>query len=392
MTKPAVTAVALLVASVLALAVYSGAITDMFTPAPQLQTSLRLIEGRKFEEAEDSLRTFLAKYPENMEARLTLAQLLMERDDPPAREILMLLAGPTGRLGRAESAKALIIEGQSHEVLHELRAAEDCYRRAERSGITAPRAVWRLMQLYYLEGRRDENQELVLDFVSRARRPSERASYLREHLRHEVQRLSATGLAEDLKAPYGLDPTDRHVAIAYGRALVGDGQLDEGLSVLKANRDRHADAESWHAYLAGLDESGDHKALKTALSTLPESLAADPRFAGLRGQVALNDGDYSKAVATLEASLAVQRADRKTLFRLERALRLAGSEDRAKEVGRRLNSVVQDHAEQAELYNRLAMLDERGMLDSADLLRRVAEVRRRLGYPDEAALWDALAK
>jgi len=391
MNKIVVSTAAVLVASLLALAVFSGAFADMFTPAPRLDTSIRLIESRKFAQAEQALRSFLKRYPDNPQARLMLAELLIQHEEPPAREILSLLSDMRNQRGRVENVVALVVEGQAHELLHELDLAESCYRRALARDPRSPPAVWWLSRLFYLEGRSEEDAAFTLRLASDEPQPLMRAQFLREHLRHEVQRLSPTSIVQDLEAPYRLAPASRHLAIAYGRALVRDGELDKGLAILKANRDRHGDAESWHAYFVGLDQAGDESALKTALSALPRSLAGDPRFAGIRGQAALNDGDYPKAVAALEASLASGPPDRETLFRLERALRLAGETERAAATGRRLNSLVEDRAEQTALYNRLAALDARSLLDSPDLLRRLAALRRRLGHPAEAVLWDALA-
>lgn len=380
-----------IVVCVLAVVTVSGSVRDMFTPAPQLDTSLHLLRAGKYEQAEQSLRIYLTWYPDDPQGRLTLAQTLLRRDDPPAREILTLLSGAIDRLDRSECAVAYVAEGQAHEMLHELRAAEACYKQAVALDLRTPQAVWRLMQLYYLEGREGENQAIALRRIARDSSPTIQVRFLRERLRHDIQRLAAGGLVEDLEAPYRLDPTDPHVAVAYGQALVRDGALDEGLEILKANCDRRNDADAWHAYLVGLDDAGEIPALKSTLEQLPKSLAVDPRFADARGQVALNDEDFPTAIAAFDAFLAIRPADRKALFRLERALRLGGQTERADEIARRERDVIAARDEETALYRQISTLDERAIADDAALCRRIADLRARLGHPEEASRWISLA-
>lgn len=368
-----------------------GVIRDMFTSSPRIEAAYCLLDVGKYEQAEKSAREYLALYPDDARGRFLLAQILMRREDPPAGEILALVDGSIDRLGRSERPSAWVVKGLAQESLHQLRAAEESYLKAVKLDLRTPRAVWLLMELYYFEGRDAEGEALMLRRIARERSASVRAGFLRDRIRHDVQPLAAAGLIEDLEAPYRLAPDDPHVAAAYGRALVRDGALDEGLEVLKTNRDRHGDAESWLAYLSGLDVAGDVAEMKSTLASLPSSFANDPRFDDLRGQVALNDQDYSAAVAALDSYLSTHPADRKALFRLERALRLGGLTERADEVAGREHDVIAARAEEIELYPQIASLDPRALAADSDLCRRLASLRERLGHPAEAAAWAAIA-
>ena len=132
--------------------------------------------------------------------------------------------------------------------------------------------------------------------------------------------------------------------------------------------------------------------MKSTLAALPAPFAADPRFDGSRGQVALNDNDFPAAVAALDSYLTIYPADRKALFRLERALRLGGLIARADEVARRGRDIDDARAEQAESYARIANLEPRSIAADPDLCRLLASLRERLGHPAEAAAWTAIAE
>jgi hypothetical protein len=88
-----------------------------------------------------------------------------------------------------------------------------------------------------------------------------------------------------------------------GLALVRNSQSDEGIDVLRDALKRHpGSAEAWDGWLTGLDESFQPDLLTREFAHLPESLAADPRFAKYEGTVAQVARDWPRAAGACRGS------------------------------------------------------------------------------------------
>ena len=120
-------------------------------------------------------------------------------------------------------------------------------------------------------------------------------------------------------------PQNLPVALALGRAMILASRPKEGLDVLSDALTRHPDSpEAWDAWLSGLDDAGRPDELVKEFARLPASLSADPRFSKHRGMAARNSGDHAGAVEAFRRACEADPGDGVTLYRLSRAMRLAG--------------------------------------------------------------------
>ena len=117
-----------------------------FRPPPRLGDALRLAAEGKKAEAEVKLSEYLAFDPGNLEARLALADLLLDSADPKPERALETLA-PLRRVPPECAAEVLVLRGKADDMLHRPGRAETEWKQALKLDPYVGEAGWLLLQL-----------------------------------------------------------------------------------------------------------------------------------------------------------------------------------------------------------------------------------------------------
>jgi tetratricopeptide (TPR) repeat protein len=356
------------------------------------------LSGR-FDEAERLLRARIRRAPGDAQAHFRLAELLLERPEPPsesdAQQALNSLERAASADPRDPTVKPALLalyRGKAHHVLKQWDRAEAAWLNALRLDPAVPEAGQALLDLYYIELRRREARELGLRLFEVEPNPRDRALLLLTLVRQDAIKPESTSLVQVFEPVLRAEPDGLHTAVALGLSLVRSGEAERGLELLRAVVGRHRDdAAAWEGLLAGLDLAPRADEVAATLAELPAEMAAQPRFARFRGLAAQQRGDWPAAAAAYREAVAADPTDFESLVRLARALKLAGQTEEAEAT----EAAV---ARQRETVNGLlALYDEAGAVPTLGeaphpaLCERLAAAREAMGRPDEAAAWRRLA-
>jgi tetratricopeptide (TPR) repeat protein len=359
-------------------------------PAPSLRGFSRLIQARRFDEAEQLLRDYLKVDPASLRANLLMAQVALDR----AEQKPWLALEHLGRIKAADGktrAIVLLNEGKAYSALGSNDRAERAWREALQIDPYVPEAGWDLLGLYYVQGRRAEAHALGMALHATEPDPRDRVQLLLELVRQDAQPLGAYSLVQTLEPIVRAHPEELHTPIALGLALIRDSRADEGLSMLSGVARRFgADVDARDALLRGLDEARRPGELGRALSELPAVMAGDPRFARYRGAAAEQGQDWGSAA---DAYLLAYRADPfdfQILYRLSRMLRASGRHEQAEPFDRQVRAAQAARNEVLALYKEADAQKTLGVAPHAELYHRLADLRERMGRSDEAIAWHRL--
>jgi tetratricopeptide (TPR) repeat protein len=359
-------------------------------PSASLDGLQPLLATRRFDQAESLIREYLKIHPANVQGNMLMAQVALERDDQKPRLALDHLGRISAR-DRATQSIVMLNLGKAYSALGWNDRAEAAWQAALKLEPRVPEAGWNLLSLYYVEGRRAEAHRLGMALHVTEPDPRDRAQLLLELVRHDAQPLGPDSLMLTLEPIVRKYPRDLHMAIALGLALVRNSRVDEGLSNLRDLAERFAlDPDSRDALLQGLDESGKFDDLASEMDRLPSAMVSDPRFDRHRGAIAQQRQDWPVAAEQYESAWRRDPSDFRVLYRLSRALRMAGRLADADTFDQKVHA-AQDAKEQIlPLYEEANAVKTLGVAPHPDLCHRLADIRERMGRDDEAVAWHAM--
>ncbi len=352
---------------------------------------MRLARERRFNEASELGKSCLANRPEDVGLRLLLAQIELDRDPPrPGRALELLENAPTSP--RRFAATWLFQRGRARLLLASHDLADADWNAALKLDPLVPEAAWALLDLYDLQGRRREERALALRCHEIEPNSADRVRYLVTLAERDNTPIDPASLIPIFRPLAEAHPEYVPDGVALASALVRDAHYDEGVDraklVLAANRES---PEAWDGLLGVLDDAGRFGELASTVETLPPSLADDPRFYRHRGRAAQERGDFTAAARAYEAALDDDPSDPVVIYRLSRILRRLGRNVDAS----KLETMTKDRPKLLESLKSLVKESTRAAELSAsrrvDLYNRFAELRDRLGRPDEARAWRRLA-
>jgi tetratricopeptide (TPR) repeat protein len=350
----------------------------------------RLAAAGRFEEAIERVEAALRAEPDNGFLRVMAAQLALDRPDSQPERALAHL-GQVRSADPALAARAQLAMGKAAYSLLDCARAEICWLEALRLDPQVPEAAWALLDLYYLEGRREEARQLALGQHEIEPDPHDRVQFLLELVRQDAEPPDPGSLVARFTRVVRDHPDDRHAAIALGLALVRNSQFDDGLAILEtAARRWDESCDAWDALLAGLDAAGQPERLAMAWNRLPPRWREDPRLARHAGNVAQARHDWVEAARAFRRAWDAQPDDRVAAYRLARALRILGPQDQALACDRFLREAQAAQTELLGLYQQANALTDLGLRPHTGLYHRLAENRERLGRREEARAWHRL--
>jgi len=382
------------VAAAAALAGLGWGAWSYFSPRPTLDEVPALAGAGRFAEAESRIRAYLRAYPDEPRANYLIAQLILDRPGPGADDARRAL-GYVEKIRPDSPRKAALAElyrGKAYFFLARFDDAEASWARALKLDPTVPEAGWGLLEMYYLQGRGDEARRLALRLHATEPDPRDRVKLLLELARQDYKVLAPGAIVQWFEPKVRTNPGDLHATLALGRGLVLDSKIEKGLDLLrKAVAGHPNDPEAWHALLNGLDDGGaEGSALAEVLGRIPPALATDPRFEKHRGRVAQERRDWPAAVLAYRRAVDYDPNDPRLLYRLGRALRNAGAVSEAERIERAYQIYQAANKALPSLYEEADASPSLGAVPDADLYRRMADLRERMGRREEAAAWHRL--
>ncbi len=369
---------------------FLGLLAWAFQPRPTLDGVDRLILNERFEQAERQIKAYLRAYPAQEEIHLLLAQVAVQQSEPKPKLALNELRHVHPR-NDAIAAHAKLIEGKAKFYLKRYDEAEAALNEALRLNPEIADAGWLLLNIYAMQGRTDDSRRLALKLHEVEPDPHDRVQLLLQLLRENAHPIAAGSIIQQLEPAVAQNPKDLPSTLALGLALVHDGKTDAGLTRLREAVQQHPDStDAWDAYLTGLADAGQMTTLAETLDRLPEALAENSRFDDVRGRVAQERQDWPAAVRFYRPAWERHPDDVKLAYRLSRALRNAGDDNAAQELGPRLARIEEARKSLRELYDQADTLPALGVKPYPDFYQEIAETLETLGRIEEARVWHRL--
>jgi tetratricopeptide (TPR) repeat protein len=361
-----------------------------FRPPPSLDGLESLLAARQFDLAERRIGEFLGANPDSTRGHVLMAQVALARDDQKPGLALEHL----GRIRDGSDAIRALVrlnEGKAYSALLRHDLAEAAWKDALRLDPRVPEAGWALLGLYYIQGRRGDARRLGLRLHATEPDPRDRVQLLVELLRQDALTPVYETLIPALEPAVRAHPEDLYTSIALGLALIRSSRIDEGLAILRDSVHRHAGrADAWNALLLGLDESRQVDELAEVLARLPGATAVDPRIDRYRGAVAQERRDWSTAADAYLRAWRADPSDLQVIYRLNRVLRAAGRRREAEELDSRVREGIAARDQALAIYREADGVKTLGVAPHPELYRRIADLRERMGVPDEALAWHRL--
>jgi tetratricopeptide (TPR) repeat protein len=378
----------------------------IFRPRPTLEWALALAETKQFDRADEHIRRFLREYPESDAGHLLFAQIqtdlveLHKTDsslpDPHfAMESLAHLEH-VRPVDRRMAAFVKLSQGKAEYYLSRFDQAEASWNEALKLDPKIPVAGWSLLDLYYVQGRNEEARRLALTLFEVEPDPHDRVQLLLELVRQDAQPPAPASIVQWFEPRVRQNPGDVHANMALGAALVRDGKTDRGLKLLEATVQHHLQlADTWEAWLTGLDDANQVGAeplslLVQATERLPSALAVAPRFARFQGRAAQERGNTKEAVAAYRRAATAAPRDQRVEYRFIRALRQIGETHEAEQREHVYHTRLAASQEVRSVYMRVNAVKTLGTHPHRDLYQEVADLRERMGLPEEARAWHRL--
>jgi tetratricopeptide (TPR) repeat protein len=357
---------------------------------PGLDAIRTLARGRQFARSIELLRRYLRTHPHDDEAHLLMGQVATEPTEPRPDLALEHLAAVKARDPR-RAAVVRFFQGKAQYQKGRYDLAEADWTEALRLDPVVPEAGWALLDLLDKEGRVAEAHALGMRLQEIEPDPLDRARLLLEMGRMDIDRV-APGSQVLLFGPLAREhPENLALNLALGRALVLDSRGDEGVEVLADALRRHPDSpEAWNAWLAGLYCAHRFDRLAEEFARLPRRMADDSRFAEYEGMVAQNARDWPRAVRAFRRATAFDPSNGILWYRLRAALRQAGDTAELERVHRWYTSFEEAFKRMRPAYQEALETPDLGVAPHSDLYQRLADLRERMGRPDEARAWHRL--
>jgi tetratricopeptide (TPR) repeat protein len=377
-----------------ALAVFTGAGALVawrgLNAPPDLGAICALGRDGQFDRAQELMAAYLRAFPRDDRAHLIMAQFAMDRPDAQPQLALDHLR----RIRASTSKEAAIVRfslGKAHYQQKRYDLAETCWKEALELDLAVPEAGWALIDLLDLEARPEEAHNLGMRLFEVEPDPRDRVRLLLEMARLDVDKVHPASVVQILQPVWRQHPSYLSLALAVGLALVHNSESSDGTEVLRDALKRYPDSpEAWDAWLTGLDEAHQPDRLAQEFARLPESLAADPRFAKHEGKVSQGAGDWSRAVRAYHRAHIFEPFNEVVLYRLKMALKAAGETAELDRVDHLLTVHRNALAQTRPVYAEAKALKTLGGEPHADLYHRLAELREQAGRLDEARAWHRL--
>jgi tetratricopeptide (TPR) repeat protein len=359
-------------------------------PASSLESIRAMARARRFGPAMEQLEGYLRAHRDDAAAHLLMGQLATEPPQPRPEVALEHLRFARPRNPR-EAARVRFFEGKAQYQLGRYDLAEAAWREALRLDPVVPEAGWALVDLLDREGRGPEAHALGMRVIEVEPDPLDRAHLLLEMARMDIDQV-APGSQVILFGPLARQhPDNLPMAQTLGLALVRDSRGAEGLQVLEDALRRHPDSpEAWDAWLTGLSGAFQPDRLAEEFARLPKSMADDPRFAEHEGMVAQDSRDWHRAVKAFRRATAYEPYLGNLWYRLRAALQQAGDTDELGRVNRWYTSFEDAARRLRGVYDEAIAVKDIGVSPHPDLYHRLADLRERMGRPDEARAWHRL--
>jgi tetratricopeptide (TPR) repeat protein len=376
----------------LAVLVGAGALVAwrVFQVPPDLAAICALAREGRFDRAQELTTGYLRAFPGDDRAHLLMAQLAMDRPDAQPQLALDHL----GRIRTSTPREAAVVRfsvGKAHYQQRRYDLAETCWKAALELDPTVPEAGWALLDLLDFQARVEEAHRLGMRLFEVEPDPRDRVRFLLEMSRLDIERVAPGSVVQVFEPVWRQHPTDLPLARAVGLALVHNSQSAEGIAVLRDALRRHPDsAEAWDGWLTGLDASHQPDQLRREFARLPQSLAADPRFAKHEGAVAHGDRDWPRAVNAYRRAFAFEPFNGVVLYRLRMALRAAGETAELHRADRLLAAYRNASEQMRPVYLEASAIKTLGLEPRTELYHRLAGLREQMGRLDEARAWHRL--
>lgn len=384
----------LLLLSVTALPLVGGiswlVLRPILDPAPSLDEICALARARRFDQAQALLLRYLRTDPNGARPNLLMAQFATDRPDPQPDLALNHLR----RIQPDTPARAAIVRftmGKAHYQQSRYDLAESCWTEALRLDPTVPEAGWALFNLFDVQGRVEEAHVLGLRLYEVEPDPRDRVRLLLALARLDIDKPSPESQAKLLAPLVRLVPENLNLAISLGLALIHDSRGAEGLEVLRDALNRHPKSpEAWDAWLTGLNDAGRPEELAQEFARLPKTLANDVRFAKHEGQVAQGAQDWPAAASAFGRAFTREPYNGVLLYRLSRAVRLAGDKAETERVDQLLSTYQSAFKQLRGVVDEALAIKTLGLEPQPGLYQRLADLREQMGRPDEARAWHHL--
>jgi tetratricopeptide (TPR) repeat protein len=359
-------------------------------PGPRLDSIRALARARQFDRAREMLERYLRTHRDDSGAHFLMGQLATEPTDPRPEVALDHLRAVRPHDAQ-EAARVRFFEGKAQYQNRRYDLCEAAWLEALRLDPIVPEAGWALIDLLDREGRRPEAHALGMRLIEVEPDPLDRARLLLEMTRMDIDQV-APGSQVLLFGPLAREhPDNLPLSLTLGLALVRDSRGADGIEVLEAALRRHPDSpEAWDAWLTGLSGAFRLDRLAEEFARLPKSMADDPRFAKHEGMVAQDARDWPRAVRAYRRATAHEPHDGNLWYRFRTALRQAGEAEELERVNRWYTSFQDASKQMRPAYNEALALPTLGVSPHPELYHRLADLRERMGRPDEARAWHRL--
>jgi tetratricopeptide (TPR) repeat protein len=395
-------------------AIASYANRRVLTPTPNLAQVRALARAGRLKHAQTVLEHCLQAYPKNERAHLLMAQLTTEPTNAQPGIALEHLAAiqPTTP---QQSAKLKFLEGKARYQQGRYDLAEDCWTEALRLDPIVPEAGWALVDLLDKEGRQQEAHRLGMRLHEVEPDPRDMVRILLEMSRLDIEEPEAHSQVVLFEPLVKQHPENLPLALTLGQALVRFNRADEGLEVLRDALRRHPDSrEAWDAWLGALSLTPEVDKLAEEVGRLPKAFASDPRFAKHEGMVAQLARDWPKAVRAYRRAYAFEPYNNAVIYRFRSVLGQAKQTAEFNRInenyvafkdaflqmrGNFFESTDRDEDPKIEekdfkqtrgAYNEVLAIKTLGMTPRPKLYQRLADLREKMGRPDEALAWHRL--
>jgi tetratricopeptide (TPR) repeat protein len=373
-----------------------------------------LARARQFNQAQALLDRYLRIYPQNSRARLLMADLTTEPTNAHPELALHHLNEMQPDTPQ-QAALVQFFRGKARYQQKRYDLAETCWTEALRLNPLVPEAGWALVDLLDKEGRTEEAHRLGMRLHESERDPRDRVKILLEMSRLDIEMpdpLSQVLLFEPLAKQ---QPENLPIAVTLGLALTRVNRSEEGIQVLRETLRRHPDSpDAWDACLTGLYQASEADELAREFARLPQSLAANPRFAKHEGMIAQIAQNWPAAAKAFGRAFAFEPYNWGVCYRLLFVLRQAGDKveyerlhriyeiykDAYKQMrgsyyerfepGEPSSHRAEDFSQPPGAYYEVLGIGTLGLKPHRELYQRLADLREKMGRFDEARAWHRL--
>jgi tetratricopeptide (TPR) repeat protein len=362
----------------------------LFYVPPNLKEVGRLAKLGRFDLATRMVNEFLLDSPDHAHARLLAAEIALDRPSPLPRVALDHLS----RIRTPDPdlrAMVKLDEGKAAFLLGLYGRAEECWLAALRLSPSIPEAPWALLDMYYVEGRRDDARSLALQQHGVEPDPRDRVQFLLELVRQDAEPPEPSSVVARLTPIFRKSFRETRATLALGLALIHNSQTGVGLAMLRLTIERRPDdVDAWDAYLTGLDDAGRSGQISNDLARLPASLAEEPRMLRHQARAAESRGDRSAAISLYQRAWQAKPDDFVAAYRLGMLLHAANDLDQAAAVDLWTRTARAARDELPSLYKEADDVKDFGKTLYLALYRRLADNREKLGRREEARAWHRL--